>query len=162
PVPKAPAAGQEDLPPYDGKLHRRQDPGRNGGKVALYARNRHGNYPLARYAFHLGLRNDALAVANPVNPLYGNRQRAKPLTQKPLDVVPGARGGSHGGPGGQGGHGGDQGAGEAGGSGGTGVAGAAGMNGENATGSDEFQVTCHAGSEHRIVDLGKVDYATVD
>src|SRR5262249_30176635 len=45
---KKPPAGKDEIPPYDGKLRSDgETPMPQGGKVVLYSRNRHGNYPLA-------------------------------------------------------------------------------------------------------------------
>jgi RNA polymerase sigma factor (sigma-70 family) len=151
---------QDEFPPFDGKLHvRGQKATPQGGKFVLYSRNRYGNYPLAGYAFHLGLRNDDARVGNAVNLLFGNRKRENAFLGQRIDCVPRPNG--DGGSGGNGGAGGTRGNGENGGNANQTTAnGAAGMNGENAgPGVDEFQVNCHGGPCNRIVDLGQVDYA---
>jgi hypothetical protein len=147
--------------------------------VVLYSRNRYGNYPLASYAFHLGLRNDDRRVKNYTNLLFGNRARDNAFGGKGINAVPGRDGGGNGGnggggngsdgapggngtPGGVGGKGGTPGGGESGTAGKKGVAGAAGRNGENFdAGVDEFQVNMLVGSLNRVIDLGEVDYAKV-
>jgi hypothetical protein len=155
---KQPGA-KDEIPPYDGKLRTDgQTAMPQGGKVVLYSRNRYGNYPLASFAFHLGLRGDDARVANYVNLLFGNRIREKPFDGVAVDVVPGLDGQP--GPGGNGGAGGGKGVGSDGAPGGKGFAGAAGLNGEqDGPAVDEFQVNCYGGSRQRIVDLGRVEYA---
>jgi RNA polymerase sigma factor (sigma-70 family) len=139
PAPTPREEAREELPRFDGKLQvKGQKPMPQGGKVVLYSRNRHGNYPLAGYSFHLGLRNDDVQVANYVNLLFGNRVRDNAFQGEPVDTAPGAAA-----------------------PGGTGAAGAAGLNAGD-PGVDEFQVNCYGGSRNRIVDLGQVDYARVE
>ncbi|MFH0939309.1 MAG: POTRA domain-containing protein [Planctomycetota bacterium] len=63
-----------------------------GGRVVLYSRNRFGNYPLASYALHLGLRGDDARVRNAVNLLFGNAYRSDAFKGAPIDDVPGSSG----------------------------------------------------------------------
>jgi RNA polymerase sigma factor (sigma-70 family) len=105
-----------------------QKPSPAGGRVILYSRSRHGNYPLATYAFHLGLRGDDRSVGNDVNLIFGNTRRRNAGAGPPVESVPGVW--RHG---------------------------AAGMDGAGLE-KDLFRVNCLGGSEHRILDLGTVDY----
>jgi hypothetical protein len=136
PSPKEKPAPSRGFPNYDGKLLRKQKAIPAGGKVILYSRNRHGNYPLASYAFQLGLRGDDERVRNHVNLVFGNGKRENSFTGERIDSVPGGTGGA---------------------------AGAVGMDSRSFHGKrfDEFRVGCYGGCQHRIVDLGKVDYGKV-
>lgn len=104
----------------------------NGGTVLLYARNRYGNYPLATYAFHLGLRGDGKTVGNEVNLIFGNAKRANAFTGDPVDDGPRR------------------------------LHGAAGMDGGPMDGKpqDEFRVFTRS-EANQIVDLGAVNFAAV-
>lgn len=104
----------------------------NGGTVLLYSRNRYGNYPLATYAFHLGLRGDGKTVGNEVNLIFGNAKRESAFTGDPVDEGP------------------------------LKLHGPTGMDGGPLDGKpqDEFRSYTRTEQNH-IVDLGAVDYATV-
>jgi len=128
-----------DFPAFPGKFVPAEKPTPGGGQVVLYSRNRHGSYPLAAYAFHLGMRNDNAEVANFVNLVFGNRKREDAFAGVPVDAGPPPPAG--------------QGQGQS-------VAGAVGMDGANGAG-DEFRVNCYGGTRNRIVDLGEVDFAKV-
>jgi RNA polymerase sigma factor (sigma-70 family) len=69
-----------------------QTPMPAGSRIVLYSRNRFGNYPLASYALHLGLRGDDKSVANDVNLLYGNVHREDSFRGRKVDNVPGVFG----------------------------------------------------------------------
>ena len=109
-----------------------QKPMLDGGRVVLYSRSRHGNYPLATYAFHLGLRGDDRSVANDVNLLFGNTKRDQGFDGERIDKVPGVPSN-----------------------------GATGMDGKIIENADGFRVTCLDGSQHRIEDLGAANFNEV-
>jgi hypothetical protein len=135
-----------------------QTPALNGGRVVLYSRNRHGNYPLAGYALHLGLRGDDTRVSNDVNLLFGNIARKGQFAGRWIDEVPSALGPGHG---------------------------AAGMSdgvknsdlklidssddetlADNPSAEiqirlhDTFQMNCRGAQANRIIDLGAIDFKT--
>jgi RNA polymerase sigma factor (sigma-70 family) len=121
-----------DFPPGPPRMVTQgQKPAPDGGRVVLYSRSRHGNYPVATYAFHLGLRGDDSSVANDVNLVFGNAERDNGFTGPPVDGVPGVNGN-----------------------------GACGMDGGPAS-EDAFRVGCVGRCEHRILDLGFADYASL-
>jgi RNA polymerase sigma-70 factor (ECF subfamily) len=109
-----------------------QKPLPQGGRVVLYSRARYGNYPLATYAFHLGLRGDDASVSNEVNLIFGNGKRKNGFAGPPVDAVPGVRP----------------------------RCGAAGMDG-GPPDHDTFRVNCWGGAQNCVVDLGPVDYAAI-
>ena len=126
----------EEFPNYPGKFVPADKPVPGGGKVVLYSRSRYGNYPLATYAFQLGLRGDNAQVANYVNLIFGNRTREDAFGGDLVNAGPPSQDGNR-------------------------VAGAAGMDGNNGDSVDEFRVNCYGGSRNRIVDLGESDFAKI-
>ena len=126
----AKAEGFPDFPPGPPVMALDQTAAPEGGRIVLYSRNRHGNYPLASFAFHLGLRGDDRRVRNAVNLLFGNVKRADRFSGEPVNQVPEVLGN-----------------------------GAAGM--DAGPGKDEFRVQCMGGDEHRILDLGALEFATL-
>ncbi len=104
---------------------------RGGGRAVLWSRNRWGNYPLATYDFRLGLRGDHPLVANGVQLVFGNRQRANAWTGAQVDAVPAVPSngscGQDGGPGAQ----------------------------------DEFRANLYGGERSAIRDLGAADFAAI-
>src|SRR5579884_3092639 len=82
-----------DFPPGPPRMvPQGQKPAPDGGRVVLYSRSRYGNYPLATYAFHRGLRGDDASVANDVNLVFGNARRENAFPGPPVDGVPGVPG----------------------------------------------------------------------
>jgi hypothetical protein len=109
-----------------------QIPSPRGGRVILYSRSRHGNYPLASYTFSRGLRGDDKTVRNDVDLVFGNVQRGAAFRGQRVDAVPGVGGN-----------------------------GAAGLDGGGAGAKDQFRVGLFGGADHGIVDLGKVDFSSL-
>jgi hypothetical protein len=106
-----------------------QVPSPRGGRVILYSRSRHGNYPLASYTFSRGLRGDDKTVHNDVDLVFGNVQRENAFRGRRVDAVLGAGGN-----------------------------GAPALDGGGAGAKDQFRVGLFGGVDHGIVDLGKVDF----
>ncbi|MCW8131098.1 MAG: RNA polymerase sigma factor [Planctomycetota bacterium] len=126
------AAAPPEIPAGPPRLAPDQRSEPNGGTVLLYSRNRYGHYPLATYAFHLGLRGDGRTVGNEVNLIFGNAKREQAFTGDLVDEGP------------------------------RGLHGAAAMDGGPLDGKprDEFRAFTR-NEQNAIVDLGAVDYATV-